>query len=61
MAYFLITSTQTGKKYKRKTLKKKYKKIESGTIQKVYEIKKHIGIISNGEVFKIKKEKKNVR
>lgn len=52
--YFLITSLKTGKKYKRKTLKKKYNSIQSGIIHKVYEIKKEVAIISNGEVFKTK-------
>lgn len=55
MAYFLISSLETGKKYKRKKLKSKYKNIKNGKIQKVYEIKRNVGIISDGIVYKDKK------
>ena len=55
MEYFLISSLDTGRKYKRKKLKSKYKNIKNGKIQKVYEIKRNVGIISDGIVYKNKK------
>lgn len=53
--YFLITSTETGKMYKRKKLKEKYENIKNGQIQKVYQIKRNVGYISNGKVYRTKR------
>lgn len=53
--YYLITSTETGKTYKRKKLKEKYENIKNGQIQKIYTIKRNIGFISNNIVYKTKK------
>lgn len=55
MAYFLITSIETGKQYKRRKLKTEYKNIENAQIKKVYEIKRNIGYISNYKVYKTKR------
>lgn len=55
MSYFLITSIETGKQYKRRKLKTKYKNIENAQIKKVYEIKRNIGYISNHKVYKTKR------
>lgn len=53
--YYLITSTETGKQYKRKKLKERYKNIKNGQIQKVYLVKRNIGFINNGNVYKNKR------
>lgn len=53
--YYLITSTETGRKYKRKTLKDEYKNIKNGQIQKVYLVKRNIGFINNGKVYRTKR------
>lgn len=53
--YYLITSTETGKQYKRKTLKDEYANIKNGQIQKVYLVKRSIGFISNNKVYRTKR------
>lgn len=53
--YYLITSTETGKQYKRKKLKEQYENIKNGQIQKVYLVKRNIGFINNGTVYKNKR------
>lgn len=52
MPYFLITSLETGKQYKRKKLKESYKNIKTARIQKVYEIKREVGYINEGKTCK---------
>ena len=54
---YLIISNETGKEYRRKTLKQRYDNIKSGHIYKVYEYRKHVGYIANNTVYKTKKEK----
>lgn len=56
MSFFLITSKETGKTYKRTKLKKSYRNIQEGQIQKVYEVKRNYGFISNHKVYKTNKE-----
>lgn len=53
--YYLITSTETGKQYKRKKLKDEYANIKNGQIQKVYLVKRNIGFISNNKVYRTKR------
>jgi hypothetical protein len=56
MPYFLITSLDTGKQYKKQKLKGVYKNIKTGRIQRVYEIKRDVGYINNGNVYKTNKK-----
>lgn len=52
---FLIISQETLKEYRTKTLKNKYKNIKNGSIYRVYEVKRFVGTICNGTVYKEKR------
>lgn len=54
---YLIISNETGKEYRRKTLKQRYDNIKSGQIYRVYEIRRNVGYINNNTVYKTTKEK----
>lgn len=52
---YLIISQETLKEYRTKNLKNKYKNIKNGSIYRVYEVKRFIGNICNGTVYKEKR------
>lgn len=52
---FLIISDETQKEYRTKTLKSKYEKIKFGRIYRVYEVKRSVGTITDGIVYKEKR------
>lgn len=54
---YLIISSETGIEYRRKTIKTHYKNIKSGQIYRIYEIRRNVGHITNGKVYKHTKTK----
>jgi hypothetical protein len=55
-SHFLIISSETGKRYKRKKLKEQYENIKQAQILQVYTVKRNYGYINNGKTYKTKRK-----
>lgn len=55
-SHFLIISSDTGKRYKRKKLKEQYENIKQAQILQVYTVKRNYGYINNGKTYKTKRK-----